>query len=139
MSDNCLYLSLILYSYLSRSSWFEVHKGNLSHLCCLLWMINSIETIHLFHDQQPMYILKCFSFLSGYTRHKGVKFDNSMHLRFSFLPPFLNIMNEVVSSSSLCSNIGCRFRPRLGLLSAAAVCKGAAVLLLCAALLLVLQ
>jgi len=45
-------------------------------------------------------------------------------------------MDEVISLSSFYSNIGCRFRPRLGLLSTAVVYGGAVVLLFCAVLLL---
>jgi hypothetical protein len=37
----------------------------------------------LFHNQQLMYVLRCFFFLSGYTSHKGDKILKNMHLRFS--------------------------------------------------------
>jgi hypothetical protein len=51
------------------------------------WSIQSITL--LFHDQQPKCILKCFFSLSGYTRHKGVKFEDNLHLRFSCYHPSL--------------------------------------------------
>ena len=35
-----------------------------------------------------IYNLKCFISLSGYTRHKGVKCENNMHLRFSCYHPY---------------------------------------------------
>ena len=41
----------------------------------------------LFHNQQLMYILKCFFFLSGYTSHKKDKIWKNMHLRFSCYHP----------------------------------------------------
>jgi hypothetical protein len=109
-------------------------QRNPSHVCCLGWMINSIPIILFFqNDQQPMYILKCFIFLSGYTRHKGVKLKITCTCDFrdyhSFLMfwwalgcgtrdwswvdlPFSSHRIESLLSwvsSSSCSNMDCRF------------------------------
>jgi hypothetical protein len=41
----------------------------------------------LFHNQQLMYILKCFFFLVATQVTKEIRFENNMHLRFSCYHP----------------------------------------------------
>ena len=129
-----VYMNIKLAS--SWYSWFEVHKENSSHVCCLLWMINSVSIILFFHNKQPMYILKCF--FSPKWLHKAQRslVWNKLHLGLSCYHPFLIVMDEVISSSSFCSKMGYRFCPQIGLIAAATVCMGAVVLLHCVALLL---
>ena len=68
-------------------SWFEVHKGKSSHLCCLMWMINSILIIFLFYDQQPMNILKCFYYPKWLHKTQRSLVSNKLHLRFRCYHP----------------------------------------------------
>ena len=81
-----VYMNIKLAS--SWYSWFEVHKENSSHVCCLLWMINSVSIILFFHNKQPMYILKCF--FSPKWLHKAQRslVWNKLRLGFSCYTPF---------------------------------------------------
>ena len=54
----------------------------------------------LFHNQHLMYILKCFFFLSGYTSHKKIRFENNMHLRFSCYHPSYYLQGWFIHSLS---------------------------------------